>query len=33
MEDMIVKFGAAWINDDLRARIVDYLVEHHGPER
>jgi hypothetical protein len=33
MEDMIVKYGATWIDDGLRERIVDYLVEHHGPSR
>jgi cytochrome c5 len=33
MEDMIDKYGATWISPRLRARIVDYLVEHHGPMR
>ena len=33
MDDMIVKYGATWIDPVLRERIVDYLVEHHGPER
>jgi hypothetical protein len=33
MDDMIVKYGAAWIDPALRERIVDYLVQHHGPER
>ncbi|MGH7279436.1 MAG: hypothetical protein ACREJG_12225 [Candidatus Rokuibacteriota bacterium] len=31
MEDMIVKYGATWIDDRLRDRMVDYLVKHHGP--
>jgi hypothetical protein len=31
MDDMIDKYGATWIDPALRARIVDYLVEHHGP--
>jgi hypothetical protein len=33
MEDMIDKYGALWIDPALRERIVDYLVEHHGPAR
>lgn len=33
MEDMIVKYGATWIDEEFRARLVDYLVEHYGPER
>ncbi|HEY7520603.1 MAG TPA: hypothetical protein VIE36_20120 [Methylomirabilota bacterium] len=33
MDDMIDKYGATWIDPRLRQRIVDYLVEHHGPER
>jgi hypothetical protein len=31
MDDMIDKYGATWIDPTLRERIVDYLVEHHGP--
>jgi cytochrome c5 len=31
MDDMIDKYGATWISPALRARIVDYLVDHHGP--
>jgi hypothetical protein len=33
MDDMIDKYGATWIDPALRERIVDYLVQHHGPER
>jgi hypothetical protein len=33
MDDMIGKYGATWIDPVLRTRIVDYLVEHHGPAR
>lgn len=33
MDDMIDKYGATWIDPPLRERIVDYLVEHHGPEQ
>jgi hypothetical protein len=33
MDDMIDKYGATWIDPSLRERIVDYLVEHHGPDR
>ena len=33
MDDMIGKFGATWIGPDLRALIVEYLVEHYGPTR
>ena len=33
MDDMIDKYGATWIDPALRERIVNYLVEHHGPER
>jgi hypothetical protein len=33
MDDMIDKYGATWIDPALRERIVDYLVEHHGPQR
>jgi hypothetical protein len=29
---MIDKYGATWIDPALRERIVDYLVEHHGPQ-
>jgi hypothetical protein len=33
MEDMIVKYGATWIDERLREQMVDYLVEHYGPQR
>ena len=33
MDDMIDKYGATWIDPGLREAIVDYLVEHQGPER
>jgi hypothetical protein len=33
MEDMVRKFGAAWIGPELQRLIIDYLVEHHGPEQ
>lgn len=33
MDDMIVKYGATWIDAEFRERLVDYLVEHYGPER
>lgn len=33
MDDMIDKYGATWIDPPLREQIVDYLVEHHGPEQ
>ena len=33
MEDMIKKFGATWISPELRAIIVDYLVQHYGPKK
>ena len=33
MEDMVEKYGATWIVPEFRRAIVEYLVEHHGPER
>jgi hypothetical protein len=33
MDDMIDKYGATWIDPMLRERIVDYLVQRHGPDR
>ena len=33
MDDMVNKFGAVWISQDDQARIIDYLVEHYGPEK
>jgi hypothetical protein len=33
MEDMIVKYGATWIDERLREQMVEYLLEHYGPER
>ena len=32
MEDMVEKFGAGWITLDEQKIIIDYLVEHYGPE-
>ncbi len=33
LEDMIVKYGATWIDERLGERMVDFLVKHYGPER
>jgi cytochrome c-type biogenesis protein CcmH/NrfF len=33
MDDMVNKYGALWISKDDQARIIDYLVEHYGPEK
>ena len=32
MDDMIEEYGGAWITGDERDRLVEYLVEQHGPK-
>ena len=32
MEDMVKKFGCNWLTSEQQQRIIDYLVEHHGPQ-
>lgn len=33
MDDMVNEFGAAWITEKDQKRIIDYLVDHYGPEQ
>ena len=33
MEDMVKKYGATWISKALQKEIIDYLVEHYGPDK
>ncbi len=33
MDDMVNKYGARWITEELQKVIIDYLVEHYGPEK
>lgn len=33
MDDMVNKYGATWITDAQQTRIIEYLVEHYGPDR
>jgi len=33
MEDMVEQFGAGWITPPEQTVIIDYLVEHYGPEK
>lgn len=32
MDDMVNEFGATWITETQQRKIIDYLVEHHGPQ-
>ncbi len=32
MEDMIIKFGAGWITQEEQIVIIEYLVQHYGPD-
>lgn len=32
MDDMVNKYGATWITEKQQERILDYLVEHYGPQ-
>ncbi len=32
MEDMTIKFGAGWITKEEQKVIIEYLVQHYGPD-
>jgi hypothetical protein len=32
MEDMVGKYGGSWITPQEQKQIIDYLVEHYGPD-
>ena len=32
IDDMVNEFGATWISDEQQALILDYLVQHYGPD-
>lgn len=32
VRDMVEQFGCNWTTEEERAKIIDYLVEHYGPQ-
>ncbi len=32
IDDMVNKYGMTWLTEEQRQKILDYLVDHYGPE-